>query len=97
MKNVKAIIVEIDGKEQRLTIKEARALYEALSELVGEKPAKVEHHHHNPPIWRYQSYNLGVYTAPPLRGDEITCNANTQMAVTNLSDRMSLSVIGDNP
>ncbi|WP_299075867.1 hypothetical protein [uncultured Paraglaciecola sp.] len=93
MKNVKAIIVEIDGKEQRLTVKEAKALHAALGELVGEKPVKVEHHHHNPPIWTHRPY-MQVYNATPLKPGEITCNANAQMATANLSERMSVSGIG---
>lgn len=61
MKNaaIKKFVLELDGEEVSLTSKQAKQLFDALSELFERKVVVEEHHHHDYPRWYW-----GTYTVP---------------------------------
>jgi len=90
MTKVKAILIDIDGEEKRLTIAEAKALHDALGELVGSNTQPIPM-----PIQPY-SPTLEPYINPlrPYFAMDATEPGNFSIPI---SERMSVSATSGEP
>ena len=90
MSEVKAILIDIDGDEKRLTVDEARKLYAALGELVGSKTETTIKHEYAP-YWRPYGWPYTYNNGTIMCGN--TANS-TAMMTAQLSDTVNVSAIG---